>query len=99
MSDVVATPTTKTSTISFVGEAGDKIKFAFESDIKSGELRIVLYDSQGNEVYELDKADVLQTFFYLESSDTYTLAAEYVDFVGRYKIKVYETISGGDLLL
>ena len=57
---------TTTSDISFSGEAGDRIKFSFKSDIISGNLDMVLYDSVGNEVYTLDSAKALETFFTLE---------------------------------
>lgn len=81
--------TTLTSDISFLGEAGDNIKFSFSSHIGSGNLDIILYDSKGNAVYKLDKAKELETFFTLDKSDTYTLAAECNNFIGKYKIKVY----------
>ncbi len=80
---------TTTSDISFSREAGDRIKFSFKSDIISGDLDIILYDSTGNEVYKLDKAKELETFFTLERSDTYTLAAKCNSFIGRYKIVIY----------
>lgn len=83
-------PTTSTSNISFEGEENNKIKFSFRSNVESGELNIVLYDSNGNIVYELDKAKALETYFTFDKTDTYTLKAEYVDFVGSYKIVVYE---------
>lgn len=83
--------TTTTSDISFLGEAGDRIKFSFNSNIESGDLDIILYDSEGNEVYKLDKAKELETFFDLSNSDTYTLAAECSNFIGRFKIKVYKS--------
>lgn len=90
MNQVCTEPTTSSSTISFSGEAGDKLKFSFRSDIENGALDIILYDSKGNVVHELDKAKELETYFTLEESDTYTLAAEYSDFVGNYKIVVYK---------
>ena len=80
---------TTTSDISFSGEAGDRIKFSFKSDIISGDLDIALYDSAGNEVYVLDRASELETFFTLERSDSYTLAAECNDFIGTYEIFLY----------
>lgn len=83
-------PTTSTSNISFAGEENNKIKFSFRSNIESGELNIVLYDSNGNIAYELDKAKALETYFTFNKTDTYTLKAEYVDFVGDYEIVVYE---------
>lgn len=85
-----AEATTSNSNISFSGEAGEKIKFSFRSRIESGDLEIVLYDSKGNAVYELDQAKALETYFVLEKSDTYTLEAEYKDFIGNYKIVVYK---------
>ncbi len=80
---------TTTSDISFSGEAGDRIKFSFKSDIISGNLDMVLYDSVGNEVYTLDSAKALETFFTLERSDTFTLATKCSNFIGDYKIVVY----------
>ncbi|MBE5888886.1 MAG: hypothetical protein E7283_08690 [Lachnospiraceae bacterium] len=82
-------PTTNTSNISFLGEANEKIKFSFRSNVEAGELNIILYDSDGKVVYELDKAKALETYFTFDKTDTYTLKAEYVDFVGDYEIKVY----------
>lgn len=82
-------PETSNSTISFSAEAGSKIKFSFASVIEDGELDIILYDSDGNQVYELDRAKELETFFTLDDTDTYTLAAEYQDFVGNFHVKVF----------
>lgn len=75
--------------ISFDGEEGDKLKIIFTSEIENGMLDIVLYDSSGNEVYRLDKAKKLKTFYTLESSDTYTMKSQYDSFVGKYKVKIY----------
>ena len=90
MNQNFAEPTTSTSNISFEGEENNKIKFSFRSNVESGELNIILYDSNGNSVYELDKAKALETYFTFDKTDTYTLKAEYVDFVGNYKISVYK---------
>lgn len=81
-------PETGSSDISFAVEEGERIKFSFASDVQSGELDIVLYDSVGKAVYELDKAKELETFYTAEQSDTYTLSAECSDFVGNYKVVV-----------
>jgi len=81
---------TSSANITFSGEANERIKFSFKSNIESGELDIILYDSTGNVVYELDKAKELETYFTFEKTDTYTLKAEYVDFVGEYKVEVYK---------
>lgn len=81
---------TSVSNISFTGENGDRINFSFQSNIEHGNLDIVLYDSEGTVVYELDKAKELETFYVFEKTDTYTLQVQYIDFVGNYKITVYE---------
>ena len=59
---------TSNSEISFLGEPGNRIKFSFSSNIKSGDLDIVLHDSDGNMVYQLDKAKELETFYTLDSA-------------------------------
>lgn len=82
--------TTTTSDISFLGDAGDKIKFSFQSNIENGDLDMFLYNSEGNVVYELDRAKELACYFTLDNSDTYTLAAKCNNFIGKYKIKVYK---------
>lgn len=81
---------TTASNISFSGKAGERIKFSFNSNLVSGDLDIVLYNSFGNEIYTLDKANTLETFFTLDSTDTYTLVAECNNFIGKYKISVYK---------
>ena len=81
--------TTSSSNFSFSGETGERIRFLFASDIKSGDLDMILYDSKGNVVYELDRAKELKTFYTLGNTDTYTLTAEYTNFVGNFKVTVY----------
>lgn len=76
--------------ILFQGEEGAKVKFSFRSNVKSGSLDIVLYDSEGTAVYELDSAKALETYYTFEKTDTYTLAAECSDFVGNYSVTVYK---------
>lgn len=83
-------PTTSISDFSFAAEAGDRIKFSFASEVESGELDMILYDSAGNVVYELDKAGKLETFYTLDYADTYTMTADYTDFAGKFKIKIYK---------
>lgn len=83
-------PATNTSTISFSAKDGDKIRFYFASNIMQGELNIVLYDSEGNQVKELDQAKELVTYLTVDYDDTYTLAAEYTNFAGSFKTEVYE---------
>lgn len=82
-------PTTSSSDFLFSGDAGERIKLSFASDVKSGDLDIVLCDSEGNVVYKLDSAKELQTFYTLDNTDTYTLTAEYTNFVGNFKVAVY----------
>ena len=82
-------PESNTADITFLGEAGERIKFSFSSVIEEGELDVAIYDSQGNVVKELDRARALETFMIPEYTDDYTLVAEYRDFVGKFKVKVY----------
>lgn len=71
-------------------KAGDRIKFSFAADKRHENLDMILYDSEGNAVYELDSVDKLVTYFNLDSTDEYTLSAEYRDFIGKFKVKVYK---------
>lgn len=80
---------TSVSEFSFAAEKGERVKFSFRSDIKAGELEIVVYDSNGSEVYVLDQAKALEAFYTFDNSDTYTLRAEYTEFVGNFKITVF----------
>ena len=82
--------TTTVSDIAFLGDANQKIRFSFRSDIVSGDLDIILSDSAGNEVYMLDQAGALEKLLTLDSSDTYTLTAKCTNFVGKYEVSVYE---------
>ena len=81
-------PTTERSTFTFQGDEGDRIMFTFKSNVESGNLDIRLYDSKGNMVFELYHGGEMQWPYDLEYSDTYTVAAEYSDFVGFFKLKV-----------
>ena len=82
---------TSISEISFALQKGETIKFSFHSDIKTGDLELILYDSKDHEVYVLDHASALETFYTTHRDDTYTLKAIYKDFAGSFKITVYET--------
>lgn len=90
MNHASSEPETKTSEISFAAEAGERIKFSFSSVIEEGELDVTIYDSHSNVVKELDRATALETFMIPEYADTYTLEATCQDFVGKYKITVYQ---------
>lgn len=83
-------PETSVSNVSFSGEAEEKVKISFSSNIENGELDVIIYDSKGNVVKELDRAKRLETFLTLEYTDTYTVEAEYTDFIGSCKIAIYE---------
>lgn len=92
LGNISASFTEKTTSISdftFSAEPGDRVKFSFQSDIAAGNLEIIVYSSNGDAVYVLDHAKALETFFTFEASDTYTLQAEYTDFIGSFKITVY----------
>ena len=82
--------TTTVSDIAFLGDANQKVRFSFRSDIVSGDLDIILSDSAGNEVYMLDQAGALEKLLTLDSSDTYTLTAKCTNFVGKYEVSVYK---------
>ena len=82
--------TTTVSDIAFLGDANQKIRFSFRSDIVSGDLDIILSDSAGNEVSVLDQADALEKLLALDRSDTYTLTAKCTNFVGKYEVSVYK---------
>ena len=90
MNQRYAEQTTSSSDVSFEGEAGKMIKISFRSNILNGDLDIILYDSEGNAVYELDRAKALETYYTFDNSDTYTLVAKCCDFIGTYKVKVYK---------
>ncbi len=62
MSNSYSKQMTTNSDISFSGKAGDRIKFSFRSDIVSGDLNMVLYDSAGNKIDTLDRAKASETF-------------------------------------
>lgn len=81
--------TTSSSNFSFSGQENERIKFSFASNIESGNLVVTLRDSSGDVVYELDDAKRLETFYTLNTTDTYMVVAEYENFVGDFKVTVY----------
>ena len=90
MNLVFSEPVTSASAFSFKGEAGDKIKIKFSADKRNENLEIILYDSEGNAVYELDNAKEIVAYYILEKTDEYTLTAEYSDYEGKFKVAVYK---------
>ncbi len=89
MSLSVDEKTTSSNSITFKASKNDKLKFSFKSNINSGDLEVVLYNSNKEQVYSLDQAKELETFYEIEDTDTYTLRVEYTGFTGRFKIEVY----------
>ncbi len=83
------TPATATSEIRFSAEKGDIIRIIFTSEILSGDLNIVLYDSEGQKAKVLGKARTMKTILTIDQADTYTLAVEYTDFTGQFKMKAF----------
>ena len=71
------TPATATSEIRFSAEKGDIIRI------------IILYDSEGQKAKELGKARTMKTILTIDQADTYTLAVEYTDFTGQFKMKAF----------
>ena len=61
---------------------------SFSSGIDKGTLDIILYDSNGNVVHELDYAKELEEWIILGKEGEYILSAEYSDFVGKFKVAV-----------
>lgn len=84
----VGEPKTAVSEVSFKGNSGDRIRISLNTDIKSGAVNFVLYNSKGGVVENIGTAKAYQTFVDLDFDDIYTLAAEYTDFYGSFKADV-----------
>ncbi len=84
-------PETSGSEVSFYAEAGRKLKIVLNSDVKSGELDITVYNSDGENVFTLDNGKELVTYFTPEKDDAYTVRAELTDFTGSFDLTVYKT--------
>ncbi|MDE6763105.1 MAG: hypothetical protein K2J73_05450 [Oscillospiraceae bacterium] len=83
---------TAVSEISFKGKVGERIRISLSTDIKSGAVNFVLYNSKGGVVENIGTAKAYQTFVDLYVDDTYTLAGEYTDFTGSFKADVSKKI-------
>lgn len=79
---------TAVSEISFKGNSGERIRISLSTDIKSGTVDFVLYNSKGGVVENIGTAKAYQTFVDLDFDDIYTLAAEYTGFTGSFKVDV-----------
>ena len=88
MSRSFTEPETGCCDVIFYCKPTDKIKISLSSDIKSGSLDIVIYDSDGNMVEELDRARELRTYFTPPDSGMYTLKAEYTGLTGSFDVKI-----------
>ena len=79
---------TASSEVSFKGSSGDRIRISLSTNVKSGAVNFVLYNSKGGVVENFGTAKAYRGFVDLEIDDTYTLAAEYADFEGDFKADV-----------
>ncbi|MGN0577220.1 MAG: hypothetical protein ACI4J4_01235 [Ruminiclostridium sp.] len=84
-------PETSGSEISFYTYAGIKLKIQLNSDVKSGELDIDFYNSDGERVFTVDNGKELVDYFIPEKDDVYTVRAELTDFTGSFDLTVYKT--------
>lgn len=84
MSRSFTEPETGCCDVIFYGKPSDNIKISLSSDVKTGSLDIVIYDSDGNMVEELDRG----TYFAPPDSGMYTLKAEYTELTGSYNVKI-----------
>ena len=78
-------PETSSSEVSFKGTGGDRVRVSLSTDVKSGTVVFVLYNSKGGVVENFGTAKAYRGFVDLDVDDTYTLAAEYADFAGSFK--------------
>lgn len=88
MSRSFTEPETGCCDVIFYCKPSDKIKISLSSDIQSGSLDIVIYDSDGNIAAELDSARELCTYFTPPDSGMYTVKAEYTGLTGSFDVKI-----------
>ena len=88
MSVPVGEAKTASSEVSFKGSSGDRVRISLNTNVKSGAVNFVLYNSKGGVVENFGTAKAYRGFVDLEIDDTYTLAAEYADFEGDFKADV-----------
>lgn len=88
MSVPVGDVKTASSEISFKGNSGDRVRISLSTNVKSGMVNFVLYNSKGGVVENFGTAKAYRGFVDLEIDDIYTLAAEYADFEGNFKADV-----------
>ena len=76
------------SEISFKGDSSDRIRISLSTNVKNGTVNFVLYNSKGGVVENFGTAKEYRGFVDLYVDDTYTLAAEYTDFEGDFKVNL-----------
>lgn len=88
MSVPVGEAKTASSEVSFKGNSGGRVRISLNTNVKSGTVNFVLYNSKGGVVENFVTAKAYRGFVDLEIDDTYTFAAEYTDFEGDFKADV-----------
>lgn len=88
MSVPAGEPKTASSEVSFRGKSGERVRISLSTNVKSGTVNFVLYNSKGGIVENFGTAKAYQGFVNLEVDDIYTLAAEYSDFEGYFRADV-----------
>lgn len=81
-------PKTAVSEVSFKCGRGDRIRVSLNTNVKSGAVNFVLYNSKGGVVENFGTAKAYRGFVDLELDDTYTLVAEYSGLEGDFKAEV-----------
>ena len=76
---------TAVSESSFKCCKGDRIRVSLNTNVKSGAVNFVLYNSKGGVVENFGTAKAYRGFVDLELDDTYTLVAEYSGLEGDFK--------------
>ncbi|MCX4257261.1 MAG: hypothetical protein OSJ54_10095 [Oscillospiraceae bacterium] len=79
---------TAVSESSFKCCKGDRIRVSLNTNVKSGAVNFVLYNSKGGVVENFGTAKAYRGFVDLELDDTYTLVAEYSGLEGDFKAEV-----------
>jgi hypothetical protein len=79
---------TAVSESSFKCGKGDRIRVSLNTNVKSGAVNFVLYNSKGGVVENFGTAKAYRGFVDLELDDTYTLVAEYAGLEGDFKAEV-----------
>lgn len=76
------------SSFSFQGNEGMRVRVDIKTEIENGTITFVLNDSNGNIVKQFPKAKELVAYVVFDYDDTYTLTMTCSEFVGKYSGKV-----------